>query len=277
MIIGWLLYGQNKLPVDVIRIILEFYGIYIMSDQIKRITLNMLNNKSLIHFYLLKKNRIKIPTNIPDISTNVPDISTNVPDISTDVILSNLLPKLSNYFLYYNNKKFIFSTPPINLFSKYPFCNPYSFNTNNFNFVIGINTLGNKIPKNYYTLVDEKNKDVLQFMTKFEDIIFTQICKIFKFNKIYKYKSCLIPKEIDIRDHNFNITQTIYLYSIPLIVDDNSKFEYYRENKIIKTKKQLYATHMRKKVKLVLIPKLFIDETKKTICIKFYLKSILAL
>ena len=178
MIVGYL-YNNLPLPIELIKIILEYYGDYNINCHIKNITKSMLNLNScgigITQFDLIRLFQIKLP-----------------PNIHTD--------NVKNYFNY-NNNIFCFETPWINIFSNYPFNSFYMDLV--FNFSIGFNNLGNHDDfdkdfnlRLYKKLNCDENNLLLNFLKKFENHIFIQI---FKYSNpdyhIEKLNPCVLPKK----------------------------------------------------------------------------------
>lgn len=272
MIVGYL-YNNLPLPKELVTIILEYYGNDDINYHIKKIILSMLNSNGITKFDLIRLSQIKLPPKMSE------------------------LDDVANYFNY-NNNRFCFETPWINIFSKYPFAtNPYvDLNKfTSFNLPIGLNKLGNYNDDENYNLRkhnvldSDGNNSLLNFLLKFENYIFIQICK--SFNQEYdniKFNKCVLPKEImkitesdvyDDYDDSDDSNDIIgYSYQIKLQMDKSiTKYYYIRKNGIKNILEQINVHQvnslMKKKVKYVLVP--IFKVYKKTMFVSFFVKKMI--
>lgn len=270
MIVGYL-YENLPLPRVLVKIILEFYGNDDINCHIEKIDLGMLNSNGTIKFDLIKINQIKLPENL-------------------------IINGLANYFNY-NANKFNFETPWLNIFSKYPFSNSYveMDKLNSFNFTVGLNKLGNSEKFNFrmYDKLDcEENNLFLNFLTKFENNVFMQICKssnpehqyvkTFTMCPFVKPKTILDKFSTDVLISDEYYGDVIgYYYQINLTICDSiTKYHYMKKlygiNKIERTSKFNISSHMGKKVKFVLTPTIKVNDELKNINISFLIKKMIA-
>jgi len=261
MILGYV-YDILPLPRDLVNIILEFYGEDNMGFHIRKINPHMLNSFDLVKFDLIRLNRIKLPTNI---------------SLNND----------QNYFNY-NNNKFCFSSPWINVCSN-PFANPYVNldKFNKFNLPIGLNKLGNHDNEDFnlmrYSKLDcVENNLLMNFLTRLENKIFEQICKSSNPEyTIIKFNPCILPNEIfsESDDETYDDNNIVgYYYQVKLVIL-NSITKYYQITKsdgveiIREINKTDVGSLMRKKVKFLLAPIFKINN--KTMNISFIIKQMI--
>ena len=180
MIVGYL-YDNLPLPRELVRIILEYYGVDDINSHIKKIIPLMLNSNHIIKFDLIRLFQIKLP---PTILLSSETENYHKAPIGLPSLMASHCDTVNRYgYFNYNNDKFCFSTPWINIFSKYPFANPH-VNLNNshtFTLPIGLNKLGNCDSDDNFIGYDkldcDENNLLLNFLNKFENWIFIQICK----------------------------------------------------------------------------------------------------
>jgi hypothetical protein len=179
MILGYI-YNNLNFPKDLIHKIFEFVGDDELTNAIKSIDIRMLNNK-IIKFDLIRLEQIKLP--IDAIFSN--DINNNQNLLDDKYLLKQIkIPTNFNHIrknsFNYNNDEFIFETPFIKLITYQKV--PLSSTRNPFILPIEINKLNNKQfdlwNNDEYNKLDYfENNLFLSFLLKFEDKIFTQICK----------------------------------------------------------------------------------------------------
>lgn len=240
MILGYL-YNNLNFPKDIIHKIFEFVGNDELTNAIKSIDIRMLNNK-IIKFDLIRLEQIKLP--IDAIFSN--DVNNNKNSFDDKYLLKQI--KIPTNFDHihknsfdYNNDEFVFETPFIKLITYQKV--PLSSTRNPFILPIGINKLNNEQfdlwNNDEYNKLDYfENNLFLSFLLKFENKIFTQICKSNNFKKI-KFISCVKAKKIpikkisaiDVRNNmeNMNITDDL---SNPNDVDEDNVKGYSYEIKL---------------------------------------------
>lgn len=302
MMLGYL-YNNLNFPKELIHKTLEFVGNDELTNAIKSTNIRMLNNK-VVKFYLIRTNQIKLPIDAifsNDINNNHDNHDNNDnnddQNLSDDKYLLKQIKIPTDFvhihinFLDYNNSEFVFETPFIKLITYKKALTitngtklilPIGVNKLNFNLKNSIHY--NLWNNDEYNKLDYlENNLFLSFLLKFENQIFTQICKSndLTYKKI-KFISCVKAKKIPIKKMSINniMNKTNNINIVDNVsnindVDENNVKGYTYEIKLKNYNTDYYlirTIHNVKKIKKIYVNEINVIRDTMIQSVKFELK-----